>query len=178
MPRMVRALTAWQGTPPRAIVLEPEPAGAAGLVKDFGRAVEQFSSVLSEEELTGYLRSADRLRAQEDGLSGLGRGLLELFREAAGRSFRRAGVPEASIGELTEDLVSRFAAFVAYTLAAHRADPEPDFSSAVVIRSAGPARHPTPGARELSFDVERSEIARDPRVARAVSELLADGGQR
>ncbi|MGV9559598.1 hypothetical protein [Streptomyces sp. NPDC003522] len=170
-------MAARQGTRPRAIVLEPEPASAAGLVKDFGRAVEQFSAVLSEEELADCLQSADRLRTRGDGLAGLGRGLLDLFGESAGRSFRRAGVPEASIGELTEDLVSRFAAFVAYTRAAHRADPEPDFSSTVVIRSAGPARHPTPGARELFFDVERSEIARDPRVARAISELLADGGQ-
>lgn len=172
VPHVAEAVADRLGTTPKAIVFEPEPATKAGLVADFGRALRQFSGVLPDARLAAYLDSANRLQTQAADLPELGSGLLDVFRAAATASFEKAGVSAELVGGLTEEMVGRFAAFVSYTDAAHRTDPEPDFATTTVIRSSIPARWPTPRAREVRFEVDRPEILRDRGVAEAVSALL------
>ena len=158
-----------QGFRPRVVLFNPGKPDATTLKRDFDGTVESMSLLKPDERDAFLARAAARLAETAGSFGDACEAVLDLYDQASGITFERAGI-DADVGA---ELMSVFRSYASYLRAARRVDYRPEWASATALLSTEHVDKPVFAHRELPTGVARERLLADPQVARAVSRLLS-----
>jgi hypothetical protein len=128
-------------------------------------------SILTTEEKQQLSTEANQVcQAAGSNFSAAATQVVKLYEEAVGTAFDRLELDTA----LGEEFAQVFRSYVSYLTAGSQLSPEEGWQLGIALTSQGSS----PGARhalkEINFPVRSGDLLRDPRVADAVFQCLAE----
>ena len=164
---LARRIGAKQAQAPRLVLFEPEVPAPDSLYRDFADMMNQFASVLSDEEVSAAQQKAVAAQKEAADFDAYGAALVDIFMEQAGVAFAR----EELDTEMLDEFAAVFRIYVSYLSGARELGADA-WSAGTAVVSSTPCPGAATAAERIEVPVDHADLLRNAKVAQIVTELV------